>query len=139
MSLQQWCFSFRGRVVRRDFWIWNLAWLVLMSGNFWLASQQIIEIKTAAFVLVVLLWPTAAIWTKRLHDRNKSAWWCALVIVGWMLAVGNWQILGGQWQWILGRFIPSLVVIFMLVECGLLAGNSEDNRFGTVPQPFCWR
>ncbi len=40
MTLQQWLFSIKGRIGRRDFWIWIAIWLVTMSALFTLARQQ---------------------------------------------------------------------------------------------------
>lgn len=73
MSLQQWCFSFKGRIGRRDFWIWMAVWVVLMAVAFTLANYDVVAIQTIAFCIVALLWPTAAVLVKRLHDRNKRA------------------------------------------------------------------
>ena len=69
MTIQQWLFSFKGRIGRRDFWIWIGLWIVGMLVLFSLASKQLLDIQTAAFCLVCLLWPTAAVTVKRLHDR----------------------------------------------------------------------
>lgn len=68
MTIQQWLFSFKGRIGRRDFWIWIGLWIVSMLVLFSLASKQLLDIQTAAFCLVCLLWPTAAVTVKRLHD-----------------------------------------------------------------------
>ncbi len=40
MTLQQWLFSIKGRIGRRDFWIWIAIWLVTMSALFTLGRQQ---------------------------------------------------------------------------------------------------
>jgi len=135
MNIQQWCFSFNGRIGRRDFWIWIITWLVLMAVAMGIASQQWVAIQTVAFAVVVMLWPTAAVLVKRLHDRNKAGWWALLLVVAWLLAVGNWQMLAPVWQWGLGRFIPTLVVVMMLLDCGVFAGSAGDNRFGPEAKP----
>lgn len=71
MTLQAWCFSYRGRPGRRDLWVW----LAMMAVLFVLASQEWISAHTAAFCVVSLLWPTSAVVVKRLHDRNKPGYW----------------------------------------------------------------
>lgn len=81
------------------------------------------------------LWPTAAVLVKRLHDRNKSGWWALLVVVAWMLAAGNWSMLAEIWQWGVGRFIPTLIGVMMLIDCGSFIGTEGDNRFGPEPTP----
>lgn len=139
MSLQQWCFSFQGRIGRRDFWIWMGSWLILMTGTFVFADRQWIEVKSAAFALVVLLWPTAAILVKRLHDRNKSAWWALCFILAWMLAAGNWDMIPPLWQWVVGRFLPAIIMLIMVIDCGVLTGSQGDNHFGREPEPVRFR
>jgi uncharacterized membrane protein YhaH (DUF805 family) len=106
MTIQQWCFSFKGRIGRRDFWIWI---------------------------------GLSAVLVKRLHDRNKAGWWALLLILAWMLAAGNWQMLAPLWQWGVGRFIPTLIIVMMVIDLGAFVGTPEDNRFGPPPEPVKFR
>ncbi len=85
MTLQQWLFSIKGRIGRRDFWIWIAIWLVTMSALFTTAGSNLLNLQTAAFIIVCLLWPTAAVVVKRLHDRGKSGLWALLMVLAWML------------------------------------------------------
>lgn len=39
MTIQQWLFSFKGRIGRRDFWIWIGLWLAGMLVLFSLAGK----------------------------------------------------------------------------------------------------
>lgn len=135
MTLQQWCFSFEGRTGRGGFWIWMGAWLILMAAAFTLANYQLVTIQSIAFFMVSLLWPTAAVLVKRLHDRNRVGWWALLLILAWILAAGNWQMLAPIWQWGIGRFIPTLIIAVMLIDLGAFGGTSGDNRFGPEAKP----
>ncbi len=83
---------------------------------FSLAGKNLLDIQTAAFCLVCLLWPTAAVTVKRLHDRGRSGAWAFLTIVAWMLLAGNWAIFPGVWQWAVGRFVPTLILVMMLMN-----------------------
>ncbi|MEQ9770575.1 DUF805 domain-containing protein [Pectobacterium jejuense] len=139
MTLQQWCFSFKGRVGRRDFWLWMAIWVALMAVLFTLSGQNWLDTQSTAFGLVVLLWPTAAIMVKRLHDRNKSGWWALLLVVAWMLASGNWTMFSSIWQWGIGRFLPILIVVMTLLDCGVFLGTKGENRFGAAAEPFRFR
>ncbi|MCV9879878.1 DUF805 domain-containing protein [Brenneria izbisi] len=139
MMLQQWCFSFKGRVGRRDFWVWMAVWLVLMAVLFTLSGQNWLDIQFTAFIIVALLWPTAAIVVKRLHDRNKSGWWALLIIVAWIMAAGNWSMLPAIWQWGIGRFIPTLIVVMVVLDCGFFLGTKGENRFGPEAEPLKFR
>lgn len=139
MTLQQWCFSFKGRIGRRDFWLWIAAWLILMAAAFTLANYQWVAIQSIAFFIVALLWPTSAVVVKRLHDRNKTGWWALLLVLAWMLVAGNWQMLPPLWQWGIGRFIPTLIMMMMLLDLGVFTGNNGSNRFGPVAEPVKFR
>ena len=55
MTLQQWLFSFKGRIGRRDFWIWIALWIVSMVVLFSLESQKLLPDQIAPFALVCLL------------------------------------------------------------------------------------
>ncbi|QRG78984.1 DUF805 domain-containing protein [Citrobacter sp. R56] len=134
MTIQQWLFSFKGRIGRRDFWIWVGLWFVGMLVLFTLASKEWLEIKTAAFALVCMLWPTAAVMVKRLHDRGRSGLWALLMILAWMLLAGNWVMLPGVWQWVVGRFVPTVILVMMLVDLGAFVGTQGENKFGKDTQ-----
>ncbi|GAB2926034.1 DUF805 domain-containing protein [Hafnia psychrotolerans] len=110
------------------------SWLVLMVGAFVFADRQWIEIKSASFAVVVLLWPTAAVMVKRLHDRNRSALWALFFILAWMLSAGHWDMIPALWQWVVGRLIPVILFVMLLIDCGVFAGTPGTNRFGPEPE-----
>lgn len=134
MTLQQWCFSFRGRLRRRDFWIWQVVWMLLLTLLFSLAGNGLMDMQLAAFCVVALLWPVSAVLVKRLHDRNKGGQWALLLILAWVLMAGNWSMLPGEAQWLVGRFIPTLILVSMMVELGFFRGTDGDNRYGKAAQ-----
>lgn len=43
MTIQQWLFSFKGRIGRRDFWIWIATWVVAMLLLFFCCLQRMAE------------------------------------------------------------------------------------------------
>lgn len=139
MTLQQWMFSIKGRIGRRDFWIWMTIWVLAMSVLFTLAGTNLLNVQTAAFILVCLLWPTAAVTIKRLHDRGKSGIWALLMILAWMLQAGNWSVLPGVWQWVVGRFVPTLIIVMMFIDLGAFVGTQGENKFGKDTQDVRWK
>lgn len=139
MTLQAWCFSWRGRLGRRDFWIWLALWLAMMVLLFTLTARNWLSSQTAAFCLVCLLWPTSAVVVKRLHDRNKPGYWGLLLILAWMLLAGNWESLPASGQWVLIRFIPTLILVTMTLELGGFRGSAGANRFGKAALPVNYR
>jgi len=77
---------------------------------------------------------------KRLHDRNKSAWWALLFVLAWMLVAGNWAAAMPQiWSWVLGRLAPSVIFIMLLIDCGAFTGTPGTNRFGPEPDDVKFR
>ena len=57
------------------------------------------------FALAVLI-PAIIVYIKRFHDRDKSGWW---VLIG---------------------LVPLIGQLWLLIECGFLAGTPGPNRFG---------
>lgn len=67
---------------------------------------------------------------KRLHDRGKSGLWALLMVLAWMLLAGNWAMLPQVWQWGVGRFVPTLIIVMMLIDPGAFVGTRGENKFG---------
>ena len=130
MTLQQWLFSFKGRIGRR---------IISMVVLFSLESQKLLPDQIAPFALVCLLWPTAAVTVKRLHDRGRSGLWALLIILAWMLLAGNWAILPGMWQWVVGRFVPTLILIMTIIDLGAFVGTQGENKYGKDTQDVKFR
>ena len=130
MGIQQWLFSFKGRIGRRDFWIWMVLWVVSMTLLFVLANNGMLDFQTAAFILVCLIWPTACVMVKRLHDRGRHGGWALLMVLAWMLLSGNWTMLDGTLAWAVGRLIPVAIIVVMMIDLGAMLGTQGKNRFG---------
>ncbi|EHM50097.1 MAG: DUF805 domain-containing protein [Yokenella regensburgei] len=139
MTLQQWLFSIKGRIGRRDFWIWMVLWVVAMTLLFTFAGMGWLNMQTAAFALVCLLWPTAAVMVKRLHDRGRSGIWALLMVLAWMLLAGNWAVLPGVWQWVVGRLIPTVIIVMMVIDLGAFVGTQGENKYGKETQDVKYR
>lgn len=131
MGIQQWLFSFKGRIGRRDFWIWMVLWVVSMTLLFVLANNGMLDFQTAAFILVCLIWPTACVMVKRLHDRGRHGGWALLMVLAWMLLSGNWTMLDGTLSWAVGRLIPVAIIVVMMIDLGAMIGTQDKNRFGS--------
>jgi uncharacterized membrane protein YhaH (DUF805 family) len=133
MNLQTFT-SFDGRIPRKTFWLaflvmlivsWILQLIVfsifgvnMMAVDPNMTPEQqgmaAMESMTAmliplGIVLLLTLWPTLAMYTKRWHDRNKSGWWSLIL------------------------FIPLIGGIWMLVELGFLRGTEGANTYGPDP------
>lgn len=71
MTLQQWAFSFKGRIGRRPFWAGIASYFILMTIIVLLQNAFALPETVVIVLLVLLLYPLAAIFTKRLHDRGN--------------------------------------------------------------------
>lgn len=114
-------FSFKGRINRRTFWLFQLAififsvvLLLALGGDTLDALSQNQKDEAALNALMslawkinlVLLWPKLAVDVKRFQDRDKS------------------------WYWIFIQLIPMIGPLWYLVEAGFIPGTQGDNRFG---------
>jgi uncharacterized membrane protein YhaH (DUF805 family) len=121
--------SFDGRMPRKGFWLGLLVMLVIswilqlivftIFGASMMADPNATPEQAMAqlsgmliplgIVILLTLWPTLAIYTKRWHDRAKSGWWSLIM------------------------FIPLVGPIWLLVELGFLRGTEGANKYGPDP------
>ena len=117
MNFIQICFSFKGRINRTTWWMMQLLTLpifiiasVITYNAYTVLSMPILitSVYLIPIVLIlVLIWVSLAVTTKRLHDRDKSGWWLLI------------------------NFIP----IIAMFELGFIKGTRGDNRFGADSEP----
>jgi uncharacterized membrane protein YhaH (DUF805 family) len=79
-------------------------------------------LKAGWIVYPLLLFPTACILSKRLHDRGRAGWWAFLVV--WAL-IEAWPAPSNLFGY---AAIAVLAVTFL--DLGLMPGEPEANRFG---------
>nr|WP_318383938.1 DUF805 domain-containing protein [uncultured Enterobacter sp.] len=81
-------FNFNGRTSRRTFWCYTLTtWFIFLV----IFVPEILQLVRNPFInsypvfsitiSVVGLIPNLAIKVRRLHDANRSGWWCLLAFV----------------------------------------------------------
>jgi len=139
--------GFRGRLRRRDFWI-GLGLLLLFEITLSFAFAGImrptgaseLELATLWLALAILLWVSAALTVKRLHDRDKSALWYPLfglapAICYWLgmvysSNVSNVLSPAQRGFWLLGL----LLWIWALIELGFMRGTPGPNHYGPDPR-----
>ena len=80
---------------------------------------------TGLFVYVPLFFSGCCVLSKRLHDRGRSGWWAALVLAS-IMAV--WPRPEGFFD-----FLFALVVVWAVVELGVMPGETGANRYGPNP------
>ena len=117
-------FSLKGRLRRRDFWLYGLGFILLMFvcqnvlaalTDYRHVYDETEELPLAMLVgdLIILLLTFAAslgLLVKRWHDRGKS---------GWMYLV---------------LFVPFIGLFWILAECGCADGTRGPNVYGPSPK-----
>lgn len=129
LTLKQKLWGFQGRISRAGYWGYMYSWGLLASIPFLIPYVFIIihlinlennggEINIPLMVTLGLLcfilyipaaWMSFAIMIKRYHDRGKSGWWSLILLV------------------------PYVGAIWLLVDCGCLAGQQGRNQYGDDP------
>ena len=84
---------------------------------------------TGWFIYPALFYAGACVLSKRLHDRGRSGWWAAAVLVS---VVAVWPHPSGFLD-----FVFFLVLVWAFVELALMPGEQGANRYGVNPlAPF---
>ncbi|OCA56852.1 DUF805 domain-containing protein [Photorhabdus namnaonensis] len=134
MTLQQWGFAFKGRIGRREFWIGISVCLALIFVILTIQGMNSLTMHYAIFALVLVMYPATAMMVKRLHDRNKQGGWSLLLLLAGLLIAVDWGGMAPFWQWGIGRFIPTLIIVMMVLDCGVFRGTDGPNRFSEATE-----
>jgi uncharacterized membrane protein YhaH (DUF805 family) len=119
--------SAEGRAARAPSWIAALILLVAGAAydNF---APPALHWITGWFVYPPLFYCATCVLSKRLHDRGRSGWWAALVLVA-VLAI--WPEPGRAFGPL--AFLFGLVVAWAAIELGAMPGETGANRYGQNP------
>lgn len=141
MSLGELLLSFQGRLNRKPYWLTLIATIAiflliaLVAGILSVSGTGVLG-EAAMLALPVLLymplaWICLALGAKRLHDRDKSAWWLVVffLVPGILEAVAARMGDAGLVVQLAGLAIS----IWAFVELGCLRGTVGPNRFGPDP------
>jgi uncharacterized membrane protein YhaH (DUF805 family) len=144
-------FGFSGRINRAKYWLWILLYVItaLIVGIVIYAtanSPLIAGIVQFVFGVIVFISSLAVI-SKRLHDRDRSAWWLLvfmllptiLIGVGAVLmifgAVGSNGANMGAMGWAGGLLmvVAAAILLWSFVEFACLRGTVGPNQYGPDP------
>ena len=137
--------SLQGRANRQRFWYTTLALLGLYVGLviMMVVARIVSPILSLPFLLGILPMVVASFANsaRRLHDRNKSAWWLLLfqAIPLALSMFGAMARLGAQGDASATAFSGLLslislpISIWALVELGFLRGTRGPNKYGDDP------
>jgi uncharacterized membrane protein YhaH (DUF805 family) len=142
--------GFDGRIGRKQFWIGILC-IVVVSLILLFVLAAILPSSLASVVgMLIVLYPAAAIYAKRLQDRNKpiTPWLWILLVPGIVYSIMSALGIGFTEMQIPGQppaMVPSgmigyaattvvsLIGLWALIELGFLKGTDGPNEFGADP------
>lgn len=116
MPIQSVLLSYNGRITRSDFWIKGVLVLLALSAVVLIVAAMIAAVASILGIIVYLVFAPVGIWiefaiiAKRFHDRGKSGWWGLVFLIPF--GVG---------------------LVWIIVECGILEGNPDENAYGPKP------
>ena len=133
-------FSFGGRLNRLMWWLVGIAIHFIFMVGFFVAlglafaGAGRLALTGGLTLLGGVCWAALAVGSKRLHDRDKSAWWLLLFLVAPIVlhAIGRHAAAPG------GRIVGlagTAIWLWAVVELGFLPGTAGPNRFGPDPVP----
>ena len=174
MNWGHYLFSFSGRINRAKAWLFVIIAVVFEMVAFTVIAvafglehiANVIQNKEPPTVLsgnvvalilcmivglafLVLVFSAFAVVVKRLHDRNKSAWWLVvfylipIVLNGYRISTVVNAIHRGEMMYAcnpaatLAGGIAALISLWAFVEIYCLSGTNGDNRYG--PDPLAGR
>ena len=126
-------FSFSGRINRAKYWLAAVILTAAFAVSFMIA---IATMSTLVWILVVVIFVVVsisgiAVGSKRLHDRDKSAWWLALFYLAPAVLGAIGDAAGGAG--VIFHVISFGISIWAFIELGILRGTAGPNRFGPDP------
>jgi uncharacterized membrane protein YhaH (DUF805 family) len=135
MPTSQLLFSFHGRLNRLPYWLTSIAILVLtivlVAVLFTVMDLGVRLFVILGVLYIPLLWIAFALGAKRLHDRDKSAWWLLVFYV--LPSILSNLADSASGVGILLLLAGAALSIWALVELGCLRGTVGPNRFGPDP------
>lgn len=117
-------FSAAGRAARAPSLIAAVV-LLIVAALYEAVVGSTLHWLTGWVVYPALIYCGACVLSKRLHDRGRSGWWSALILFA---TVAIWPQPNSFFD-----FPFTLVVIWALVELGVMPGEAGANRFGSNP------
>jgi uncharacterized membrane protein YhaH (DUF805 family) len=119
-------FSAAGRINRAPF-LAAAALLLIAGGVYESVVSRTLHWLTGWFAYPALIFLGACVLSKRLHDRGRSGWWAAVILFA---LVAVWS---GPTDFF--DFLFTAILVWAVVELGVMQGEPGANRFGPSPLP----
>jgi hypothetical protein len=116
--------SSTGRIARMPFLIAG-AGLIAITALYESVAGTTLHLLTGWFVYPIILFAAACILSKRLHDRGRSGWWAAAILIGII------AILPSPSSFF--DFLFGVLVFWATIELAVMPSEEGANRFGPNP------
>ncbi|MEM1200552.1 MAG: DUF805 domain-containing protein [Pseudomonadota bacterium] len=150
-------FSFEGRIPRSHYWggtlLLTLVAVVIIFASVILFLDEDVPFSESSLVRLnsligmCLLYPVSALMIKRLKDRNRPLWLVVLFLAPYALILlgetfgltASHEVVGGVYLRtpnLVGKVLETVnlcVMVFALIELGILRGTQGDNQWGPDP------
>lgn len=135
-------FGYDGRIGRLYYWLGLMAaWAITgflagIAEDVTVGTGDIGRYVAFVFIVGMLLWTHSAVTVKRLHDRDRSAFWYLLYGIAppALFIVATYFYTHRAYEAALVIYVLSFAgLIWVIVELGCLRGISGPNRFGPDP------
>jgi uncharacterized membrane protein YhaH (DUF805 family) len=140
-------FDFKGRINRGKYWFVTIANFIIATAFILIAiaAHSWALGILAALIFIPFFISSLAVAVKRLHDRNKSAWWVLpfYVLPSVLEGLGQGMNENGTIVTVIGNRMSILEIVgyaislWALVELGCLRGTPGANPYG--PDPLAGR
>ena len=117
-------FSSAGRLARGPFLLAALVLIVILT-IYEAVTGPTLTLLTGWLFYPAMLFAAACVLSKRLHDRGRSGWYAALILCAF---IAMWPRPEGVLD-----FLFAIVIVWAVVELGVLGGEQGANRFGVNP------
>ena len=139
MSPVQKLFDFRGRIRRRDYWIYSILVGLFSLGVTAIgvlgAGLELGDKNLALATNLLVAWPNLAIGVKRLHDRGRSGWFVLIFFVAPAVIFELVDRLAPAAPIaLLMSVLAAVPALWGLVEMGFRDTVPGPNRFGQSPK-----
>jgi uncharacterized membrane protein YhaH (DUF805 family) len=120
-------FSSTGRVRQTPFVI-AMATLLIALFIYDAAVGGALRLLTGWIIYPVLFFCSACALSKRLHDRGRSGWWAAIILVAFVMV---WPSPRDFFD-----FIGVLILLWAFVDLTFMPGERGPNRYGAGQGQF---
>ena len=110
-----------GRIRQTPFLV-GAALLLLVLAFYEALVSGPLQFVTGWIVYPALIYGGACLLSKRLHDRGRSGWWSAVILIAVVMV---WPRPMGFFD-----FIAVMVLVWAVIDLCVMPGERGDNRYG---------